>query len=159
MNVIYSDMEPNFDLPSIFLAGPTYRSGQKVVEGSYWRDDAEGILDNYKFKGTLFVPIRQDGDYRGGYLDQVEWEYECMEKCSVIVFWIPRNKTELVGLTTNVEFGRYLANPKTLYGRPPTADSVKYLDWIYTKLNGNVVFMDMPSLLKAACNKIRKQNI
>ena len=163
MEVIYANMKPKFDKPSIFLAGPTYRKGDEVVEGSFWRKDAINILKksewkNFrigmnKFDGIVFAPERDDWS-NFNYENQCEWEYECLENCTIIAFWIPRNREHLKARTTNVEFGRYVANSKTLYGRPDDSDDNKYLDWLYRKLHiyFSVPFSKLDNLMKESAN-------
>jgi hypothetical protein len=132
MNVVYSDQSPEFSRPSIFLAGPTPRS----PEFASWRPEALGILRELGFSGTVLVPERRGGWARGEYIDQVEWEFACLEGCSVIAFWVPRDVATLPGFTTNVEFGRYVGSGRCVYGRPDRAPHTRYLDWLYAKLTG-----------------------
>ena len=68
----------------------------------------------------------------------------------LIVFWIPRKKPYMLGLTTNVEFGYYINKKKILYGRPNDADDIIYLDWLYKKDTGNIPFDNLEDLLKEA---------
>ncbi len=146
MEIIYADDTPKFDKPSIFLAGPTYRKGDQIVDGSFWRADALNILNDLKFEGIVFVPERKNWD-KFDYLDQVEWEYKCLEDSDVIVFWVPRNKEHLKAFTTNVEFGRYVGCLTTIYGRPGISDSNRYLDWLYEKLSGRKPINNLKDLL------------
>ena len=155
MKVIYSDQEPNFDYPSIFLAGPTYRTGDKVVEGSHWRKTALDYLKLEKYTGIVFVPEWQSSK-KFDYDDQVEWEYQCLENCNLVTFWIPRDLKNLPGFTTNIEFGRYCSDYNTLYGRPDNSEKNKYLDWLYTKLHNKKPFNDLQLLMKEAVKNINK---
>ena len=129
MNIIYSDMPipTGFD-NSIFLAGPTPR--KKEVQS--WRPEAIKILqeDPCVFE-TIFVPERSDWTVRFDYNDQIRWEYECMHNCSVIMMWIPRHIPDMMGLTSNVEFGLFVKDPRFVYGRPEDAEHCRYLDWAY----------------------------
>lgn len=118
---------------SIFLIGPTPRK----QDDPSWRPEALRILsemypDN-EFHLVVFVPESREGPYR--YLEQVEWEKRHLDMADVLLTWLPRDmNTSLKGLTTNVEFGKYLESGKLFYGRPDHADHVKYLDWIYTEV-------------------------
>lgn len=145
MEIIYSDQKPKFDKPSIFLAGPTYRKFDKVVEGSFWRKDALEILESLNFDGIVFVPERKFDKF--DYNDQVEWEYKCLEDSDVIVFWVPRDKEHLRAMTTNVEFGRYVGCLTTVYGRPDNSDNNRYLDWLYEKLSGRKPINNLKDLM------------
>jgi hypothetical protein len=82
------------------------------------------------------------------YLDQVEWEYECLELSDLIVFWVPRDLKKLPGFTTNVEFGRYIASGKVLYGRPYEAPKTRYLDRLYKKFTNKEPIDNLVDLLK-----------
>ncbi|HKX28216.1 MAG TPA: nucleoside 2-deoxyribosyltransferase domain-containing protein [Blastocatellia bacterium] len=132
MKSLYSDQEPVFDPPSIFLAGPTPRTAEVVS----WRIAALQILRQCGFSGSVLIPERHDWVSSFDYLDQVEWEFACLEAATVIVFWIPRDLLSLPGFTTNVEFGRYVSSGRCVYGRPDSAPKNRYLDWLYHKLTG-----------------------
>lgn len=130
MKVIYSD-QPQInsnDKHSIFLAGPTPRS--KDVKS--WRPDAIKILEDLKFDGNILYPEYSNGHIID-YTKQVEWEYQGLLLCNAIVFWVPRNMEIMPALTTNVEFGYWMAKDrwKLYYGRPDNAPHTKYLDWLY----------------------------
>ena len=149
MRVIYTNESPKFDQPSIFLAGPSPRTKDQIS----WRIKALEILANVRINypglmvlnngwdGAVFVPEHNPAlastklekpDFN--YSNQVEWEYECLTKCSAIAFWVPRDVSNgWMGLTTNVEFGRFGGDPRTHYGRPNNADHIKYLDWHFNK--------------------------
>jgi hypothetical protein len=151
MKIIYADMKPEFTQPSIFLAGPTYRKGDIVVDGSFWRKDAIALLEKLGFEGIVFVPEPQTG-HDWSYDSQVEWEYECMMDCEVIVFWIPRDLSHLPGYTTNVEFGRFVNDERMIYGRPEGAPKTRYLDWLYTKTVNAFPTNNLAALMHEAAN-------
>ena len=136
MNIVYSDQEPHFDNVSIFLAGPTYRDGDTVVAGSFWRKEAIQVLQDLNFDGIVFAPERSVG-FRGDfhYDNQIDWEFDCLENCTSRVFWVPRNEFHLKAMTTNVEFGRYMHYRNTLYGRPDDSHRNRYLDVMYGKFH------------------------
>ena len=51
------------------------------------------------------------------------------------MFWIPRSK-DMLGLSTNVEFGFLISKGKMVYGRPNNAFKCLFLDYLYeNKLN------------------------
>ena len=132
MNTIFAGETLSFRHPSIFLAGPTPRSPEVLS----WRPEALDILTEVRFSGVVVVPERRDWLVKFSYQDQVEWEYQALEICSVIAFWVPRHVHTLPGFTTNVEFGRYVGSGRCVYGRPDDSPHTGYLDWLYTKLTG-----------------------
>jgi Nucleoside 2-deoxyribosyltransferase like len=146
MKAIYSDQEPIFDSPSIFLAGPTPRTDQVVS----WRIQALQILQEAGFPGAVLIPERHDWVTSFDYNDQVEWEFTCLEGATVIAFWVPRDLGSLPGFTTNVEFGRYVGSGKLVYGRPDSAPKNRYLDWLYRKLTSESPCGTLEDTLRAA---------
>jgi hypothetical protein len=155
LNILHSDESPKTSdgLPvftqSIFLAGPTPRK----PDVPSWRPTAIKILEESGFEGTVLVPERKDGYVKGCYDDQVEWEKYCLSKASVIVFWVPRNMENMPALTTNIEFGYWIAKTpeRVVYGRPPEAPSTRYLDWLLREEQSDpVIYSDLKSLLLAA---------
>lgn len=118
--------------PSIFLAGPT-RRGSCFEES--WRYKACEILHNLHFDGTIYVPEypRQTPWDDANIERQTEWEWEALELATTICFWIPRDKDEMIGLTTNVEFGRYITmKPDSIVlGCPEDAFRMRYLKMLY----------------------------
>lgn len=151
MKVFYSDQPlTDFDkeVHSIFLAGPTPRS--RDVKS--WRPEAISMLEKMGYKGQVFVPERLVKSEKIDYIDQVEWENFGTENCNIIYFWIPRKLPDMPAFTTNVEFGRYVASKKILYGRPNDSEKNRYLDWLYLKLNPTkVIYENLHELLKTAC--------
>lgn len=121
---------------TIFLAGPTRRGG--TFEYS-WRKDACFYLATNGFDGVVHVPeniIRQfDDSSDKNILDQSMWEWERLDNADVIVFWVPREFPHNPGMTTNVEYGRYVAiRPKAcVYGRPEYANKMKYMDFMWER--------------------------
>jgi len=147
MKIIYSDQTLEFDKPSIMLCGPTPRS----ISVKSWRPDAIKILQDLNFDGIVFVPETTTNTY--DFMSQVEWEYEAITKCSILVFWIPRNLETLPGLTTNVEFGKYAKY--ALYGRPPGSVKNDYLDWFYKKETGRYPYNNLTELLVEAVTRAK----
>lgn len=133
MESLYSNQSPVFEGPSIFLAGPTPRTN----EIKSWRVEAVKMLAQLSFSGTVLIPERHDWASAFDYIDQIEWEFTCLELATVIVFWVPRDLSFLPGFTTNVEFGRYVGSGRAVYGRPDDSPKNRYLDWLYLKETGN----------------------
>lgn len=110
---------------SIFLAGPTPRPEQSHIVS--WRNEAIEEFKKESFNGILIIP---EFENKGEYSKELPiWEFEGLKNCDVIMFWIPRTK-ELIGLTTNQEFGYWMARDrnKVVYGRPDDAYRIEYQD-------------------------------
>jgi hypothetical protein len=149
MNIIYCDQPVEVINPwshSIFLAGPTPRSSTVPS----WRPAAIAILKEMGYDGQVIVPEREHDSWKINYDEQVEWEHYGLETCDVIAFWVPRQMATMPALTTNVEFGRYVASGRALYGRPENAEKCRYLDYIYKKYNRHPVYETLRELMYAA---------
>ena len=135
---------------SVFLAGPTPRS--KDVKS--WRPEAIGYFREFGFDGTLYIPEHSDGSKNIDKPKQYAWEWEALDKATVILFWIPRNRETMLGLTTNNEMGYYGSMKKAIYGRPNDAWSISYQDAWYRRFHG----IDAPIYtdLKTMCEYIAK---
>lgn len=133
MKICYADKSQpaTEDLNAIFLAGPTPRSSDVPS----WRPEALQILETLGYDGTVFVPERSDWTTKFTYEHQTDWEYSNLLHSRVIAFWVPRNMETMPALTTNVEFGFWLARSpeRVVYGRPENAANTRYLDWLYAK--------------------------
>jgi hypothetical protein len=148
MNIIYAP-EPVILLGrSIFLAGPTPRS--KEVDS--WRPHALELLEKLKFQGTVLVPEHRHWDRSYNFINQVEWEWEGLEGCDKIVFWIPRELKTMPAFTTNVEFGSYVRSGRAVYGRPDGSPKNDYLDWLYGKVTKQKPFNNLFELLTVVVN-------
>jgi hypothetical protein len=156
MNVLYSN-HPPFDgsEAGIFLAGPTPRS----PDVPSWRPQAVELLRGFGFTGTVLVPEWDTGVAKASYDDQVGWERAGLIHAKAIAFWVPRNMATMPALTTNVEFGYWLAKtPKRVfYGRPPGAPSTKYLDWLlHQDLPNAMIYDRLEALLEATVRFVEK---
>lgn len=140
---------------SIFLAGPTARN---AYSGTKWRWDARQYL-NDRDEIVLFVP--EPTDLSDGYCDdltkwwpkfedQVDWELHHLQIADVIMFWIPREFPDYPGLTTNVEFGAWYRDSKTVYGRPNWSVKNEYLDRIWSIDRSTPVISDLEILCECA---------
>ena len=153
MNIIYSDMKlPTQFNTSVFLAGPTPRDDKTPS----WRKQAITLLEENEYSGTVFIPERQDWKVKFEYTDQVEWELTALNKVDTILFWVPRNLTTMIALTTNVEFGLFVKDDvRFLYGRPDDAPKNRYLDFLYERERGLdiPIFNKLEDLIKEVVNK------
>ena len=149
MIINYSNEEVKEGDKSIFLAGPTPRS-DKVVS---WRKEAIKYLEELNYDGIVYIPEYSTWKTRGNYEDQVMWERNALTSAKVIVFWIPREIPDMIGLTTNVEFGYWLHSKKVIYGRPDSAEKIKYLDWLYELDYNKKPINDLKLLIEEAIKK------
>lgn len=122
----------DFSLPTVFLAGPTVRGNQLHLTS--WRFEAIRLFEERNFGGNIIVPEFTDRTESDKYrYDLPVWEFGGLTKSHVNMFWVPRTR-ELIGLTTNHEFGYWMARDrsKMIYGRPDDAYRIKYLDimWV-----------------------------
>lgn len=142
---------------SIFLAGPTYRiKDEENLNKRSWRKDAIDIFESLNFEGTLIIPewIDDRKPEEWTYSKQVKWEVENLDKCVIILFWIPRNLKELPAFTTNVEFGYYLDNPKSIAGSPMNAEKNEYLIERFNMI-GKTWSDNLEDLCKHAINLVK----
>lgn len=141
MQIVFSDQPlPQAQTKSIFLAGPSPRSGD-IAD---WRPEALRILQAAGFDGTVFVPIpsyRFDQSFERSaaqpgwtYDNQIAWEEGARQMADVIAFWVPRvidparDDLGMPAFTTNFEMGEDLATGRVRYGRPDGAAKTAYLD-------------------------------
>lgn len=124
-------------MPHIFLAGPTNRT---LTYKDSWRNKAVEYITNLGFEGMVHVPEFKEGvKWDDRYIkQQTMWEWDCLGFSEVIMFWVPRDKEEMIGLTTNVEFGRYITlKPESVVlGYPEDAFRMRYLNTLYMHLAG-----------------------
>ena len=152
MKINYSDQEVIKNKKSIFLAGPTPR-GENAKS---WRTDACKKLEELGFDGVIYVPEYSTWKPKADYVDQAMWERIALTEATVILFWIPRSLPEMPAFTTNVEFGYWLHTNKVIYGRPNSAEKIKYLDWLYELDYKEKPYQDLDSLLLSAIQKANK---
>lgn len=141
MPLVFSDSEfPTTVTKSIFLAGPTPRLKVGHEVNMHWRHEALEYLEEIGYDGHVFIPIPRDHfsldkevvnevDYEA----QLEWEHKALSRCDVIFFFVARTE-ENMGLTTNVEFGRYIDSGRVVYARTTDATHVRYLDALAEKV-------------------------
>lgn len=124
------------EIKRVFLAGPSPRSSSEQS----WRPAALDALTKAGYDGAVFIPEPRpplEWAQFHDYDSQVEWEWEALNASDVIAFWVPRGKTHMLGLTTNVEFGMFVGaqdlylglGPKIILGYPENAEKMRYLKW------------------------------
>ena len=157
MIVNFSNELVNYDnFESIFLAGPTLRDSDYATQS--WRAEAVEMLKALGFEGTVYIPEFTDIEAMKDFDEekQTRWEWEALANSNIIVFWVPRNNTDLPGFTTNIEFGRYITMcpDKVVLGYPPEATKMKYMDMLYTNVTGRNAKSTMEDTLKEAVEKL-----
>ena len=143
---------------SIFLAGPTIRSYQRDYPS--WRTDAINYFKQIKdIDLTIIVPQWRNKvkPQNWTYLKQIKWETKNLNNCKLIMFWIPRQKQRLIGLTTNVQFGQWYKSGKIVVGSP--IDSYKN-DYLKVKANdvGLTWYNDLYQLVNQCKNNLLNKN-
>ncbi|MBI1363824.1 MAG: hypothetical protein GC134_07540 [Proteobacteria bacterium] len=123
MFVCYAQKPLPQQMGGIFLAGPTPRS----AEVPSWRPQALALLREKGYTGPVYVPEEESGQIKGDYMDQIQWEWACLEAADVVLFWVPRELVTMPAFTTNVEFGMYADSGKVVLGYPEGAPKMRYL--------------------------------
>ncbi|HVI69789.1 MAG TPA: nucleoside 2-deoxyribosyltransferase domain-containing protein [Magnetospirillaceae bacterium] len=134
LTVIYGQEAPPVGFSkSIFLIGPSPRAAS--VQS--WRPEAIRILAEMGYDGVVFVPEprgeRKDDLGPDGYLNQVDWEEECMNMADIIMCWLPRDPQTMPGFTTNVELGMWIDSGKMVFGGPVGAYKNRYIEHLSNK--------------------------
>lgn len=131
MQIVYAnEAVPVTFNKAIFLAGPTPRSKRAAS----WRPEALRLLEGESYDGVVFVPEYRDGKHKSTYIDQVEWEDECLNLADCVLFWVPRELKKMPALTTNTEWGVWQNSGKAVFGAPPEAVKVRYQQHYAEKL-------------------------
>lgn len=154
----FDDQENDTVTKSIFLAGPTPRSKVGDVMGSTWRHVAIEELRKLGYDGTVYIPIPEERFQLGNevkeeldYIHQIDWELTALHRSDVIFFYVARTE-ENPGLTTNIEFGRFIDSGRVIYARPHNAPHTEYLDKLSKKYD--VECFELEHGLKHAVERI-----
>lgn len=128
MKIIYTGENKELIKTGVFLAGPTPR--EETVKT--WRTEAIKIFEDLGFEGNIYIPEFREKSYydEDTGIDEMKWDQEALENSKLVMFWIPRSK-DMLGLSTNVEFGYMLNKGNIVYGRPNTATRCEFLDFLY----------------------------
>lgn len=152
MKIVYTHQDPPETFSrSLFLVGPTHRDPKKTS----WRVEMLRALEEEGFDGVVFVPEFEKGAQPKDYVSQVEWENTCLNMSDLILAWVPRSK-ELLGFTTNVEFGSWLPSGKLIYGHPENAIKVRYLDYQYEKETLHKPLKTLRDMAKVATERTKE---
>lgn len=157
--VFYEDIISKLPKNSIFLAGPTSRAN--VFEKS-WRNEAVKFLENFNFNGTVFIPefSKPKQFTNNDWSQSTAWEKEFMDSATCILFWVPRKIPNMLGLTTNLEFGYYIAKrpENIILGYPKDADEVEWMTIKYKECHPKSFHNPTNTLEETVLNAIKVAN-
>ena len=127
MKVVYTlEKIPDNFTNSIFLAGPVYNTG---LEKS-WRDIVIYTLKQLNYTGVVFIPEMRDGGRCDYTLEIHEWENRCIACSDFILMNLYKNiEKGIYGLTSNIEFGRYINSKKLVLNFTDSYD-FKYMEYV-----------------------------
>lgn len=182
--IFYEDSSPQHSLSqSIFLAGPTCRSGRTA-----WREEALALLAAKQFTGTVIIPEFRDGAFADrvptrfagspspvpGMRDTsyhiLVWETNGIEHAHVVLFWMPfglgasgGDVDTLPGFTTRAEVSREIARTRkrllperfVVLGMPPNALSASHIRF-HAHQAGWKIETSLDATVEAAIEKIRR---
>lgn len=119
--------------PSIFLAGPTLKSGGD----SYlrWRTEAINLLRQEGFEGTVYLPADLEVT---GYTQQVDWEQEALDRAGCVLFWVTKDLDTLHGFEVLVGFGSLYKKGPCVLGIPQDTRKTRYLRALADKVGMRV---------------------
>lgn len=147
LKLIFSDDPfPSMVEKTLFLAGPNDRLevGDPIRKDT-WRHRVVNYLDARRYDLTVFIPFPKEifyGDTLTHEIDyslQIQWELDCLDAADIILFYVERTEKNL-GLTTNIEFGRYIDSGRIMYCRPNEALNIRYLDQMILARNKKVYY-------------------
>jgi len=156
MQLLFSDKEiEDIEFPNktIFLAGPSPRDSK--TKG--WRQE---FIEKMRELGlndvSVFIPEPQDFfegtkdlDPNFSYSNQIEWEHKGLEMAKYRVFYLARKLPDMMGLTTNIEFGYWFhkAPNSLLVGIPKDSDKNRYIEYIMKK-QGLSIYRNMQEIIE-----------
>ena len=149
MDLVYSGDSYQKLKKSIFLAGPTPRDKDVLS----WRGEAIELFLKHGFDGTLVIPEEMNKPYyeNENNYEEIKWDLKALMDSDVVMMWMPRG-SDMLGLSSNVEFGYLLNKGNMIYGRPNEAFRCELLDYLYKEKLGRE-YAD--SLEKTVINTIK----
>lgn len=154
MDIVYTN-EKNIEKGiGIFLAGPTPRD--KNIPS--WRPEALKIFEKLGFEGTIYIPELREKSYYDSEtsFNEMKWDQIALENSKVVMFWIPRNN-EMLGLSTNIEFGYLINKGNIVYGRPKDAIRCEFLDFLYKEKLGKEYSITLEDTIKEAIKLFKER--
>lgn len=153
MEVIYTGEENKNNKKTCFLAGPTPRD-KNVLS---WRKEAISLFESLGYDEALYVPEIREKPYYDmeDNTSEMDWDQNALENADIVMFWIPRNTTDMLGLSTNVEFGYLLNKGNIIYGRPESAVRCEFLDYLYKEKLGKDYKNTLEDLVKEGIKTIK----
>jgi hypothetical protein len=111
---------------SVFLAGPTSRN--QILEYN-WRCQAYILLRMFGFKGWIYAPEPRGQGLPHEYSNTdsyiCPWESRRLLTARKVLFWIPRDDRELLGIGTNFELALILAREVLA----PSSEHQVFIGW------------------------------
>lgn len=153
MNIVYTGEKIDENKKTCFLAGPTPRD--KNIPS--WRGEAIRMFCDFGYFDVLYVPELRSKSYYDADtgIDEMKWDQEMLEKADIVMFWIPRDD-DMLGLSTNIEFGYLLDKGNIVYGRPNTAMRCEFLDFLYKEKLGKSYCETLEDTVKETINVLKK---
>lgn len=100
---------------SIFLAGPTRRGDNTRTS---WRRQALELISLHTPAPDVFVPEFRDGHFSmerfSANYSPVAWETTGLARASCVLFWMPFDRGDYLGLTTRSEVAAELVRAKRM---------------------------------------------
>ena len=145
MDIIYTGERLIKNKKSCFLAGPTPRDKNTLS----WRGEAIEIFNRLGFDGAIYVPELKNKSYYDNETSdyEISLDQEMLEEADIVMFWMPRD-INMLGLSSNVEFGYLLNKGNIIYGRPDDAIRCEFLDFLYEKKLGKKYLTTLEDTIK-----------
>jgi 8-oxo-dGTP pyrophosphatase MutT (NUDIX family) len=113
------------------LAGPTPRN----ADVKSWRPEAIKFFEELGYDGVIFNPEDRELKWRENvYKQQVEWEETALNMADCVLFWVPRDLSNMPAFTTNDEWGYWKDSGKAVFGAPEDAKKIRYQKYYADKL-------------------------
>ena len=153
MDIVYTGEKFDENKKICFLAGPTPRDKDVLS----WRGEAIKMFDDLSFSDIVYVPeFRHKSyyDYETG-VNEMKFDQDMLERADVVMFWIPRSNN-MLGLSTNIEFGYLLNKGNIVYGSPNNAMRCEFLDFLYKEKLGKNYLSALEDTVKETINVLKR---